>query len=106
MPPRFPILEKTAAKIFIPVDPGSQQPFPLNNRKGAIMAKQTTLTPAAPQAADAQAQLPTYDASEDDQDISYLQGVGVPIEHPAHDPSQPGKMPYEYAINVVPSAIK
>jgi len=49
-------------------------------------------------------QSPQYDPSQDDHTDSYVLGVGVPITHPAHDPSKPGKMPYE--LNVVPSAIK
>ncbi len=41
------------------------------------------------------------DLSSDDHADSYLQGVGVQHQHPAHDPSKPGKMPYE--LNTVPS---
>lgn len=69
------------------------------------MAKQTTLASAAKQAAFTAPLAAAQDLSFDDHADSYIQGVGVPMTHPAHDPAQPGKMPYEYAINVVPSAI-
>ena len=68
------------------------------------MAKQTTLAAAAAQTEPARVDTPTYDPSQDDHIDSYVLGVGVPITHPAHDPSKPGRMPYE--LNQVPSAIK
>ncbi len=66
------------------------------------MAKQTTLTPAAVQAAFTAPEAAAYDPAQDDHADSYIHGVGVQMIHPAHDPSKPGKMPYE--LNVVPSA--
>ena len=66
------------------------------------MAKQTRLAAADKQAAFTAPEFSAQDISIDDQDISYIQGVGVQAQHPAHDPSKPGKMPYE--LNVVPSA--
>jgi hypothetical protein len=66
------------------------------------MAKQTRLAAADKQAAFTAPEISAQEISMDDHELSYIHGVGVQAQHPAHDPSKPGKMPYE--LNVVASA--
>jgi hypothetical protein len=66
------------------------------------MAKQTRLAAADKQAAFTAPEISAQEISMDDHELSYIHGVGVQAQHPAHDPSKPGKMPYE--LNAVPSA--
>ena len=57
------------------------------------MAKQTRLAAADKQAAFTAPEISAQEISMDDHELSYIQGVGVQAQHPAHDPSNPEKCP-------------